>query len=92
MVVIFCLNDGDRIIGIQIQDIIGTLSFRTGIYISAQDDLAVRNSGFHRDLGMAPLLRDSGRDIVVLNIFLCHILFGNDRFHRKRPFLQPPLI
>ena len=73
MIVVFCFNNGNRIIRAQVKHIVCTFRLFTGHNVTFEVDTAIRNFCFQRDVLVVPLCRDCGCDVVKLNIFFGHL-------------------
>ena len=62
MVIIFGFDDGDRVIGCEVQHIVRSLRFFAHDKIALQIDLAICELCFHRDFTDIPFCRHSGSD------------------------------
>ena len=74
VMIVLCLDNGDWVILIKIQNIIRPFGLFAEHKIALQIDLSIRDAGFHGDLLPTPLGKNGRRNILQLNIFFTHLL------------------
>ena len=73
MVIIFCFDDGDRLIGPEVQNVIRFLRLLTDNQVPLQVDLSVRDLGLHGDQVFGPLCYNGRSNKLKLDIFFSHL-------------------
>ena len=79
--VVFRLHHSNRVVGIQIQQIIHALRRLTEGKVSLQVDPSIGDLRLHRDFILAPLHRNRRRDALKLDVLFAHQVFGQHRTH-----------
>jgi len=77
VIVVLCLDDGDRNVGLVIQDVIGTLGLATGDKLSPNDDAPLGEGHLFANLHHAVPARalDSGADELGTDVALAEVFF-----------------
>ena len=73
MVIIFCFDDGDRLIGPEVQNVIRFLRLLTDNQIPLQVDLSVRDLGLHGDQVFGPFGCNGRSNKLKLDILFSHL-------------------
>ncbi|MPN00329.1 hypothetical protein SDC9_147523 [bioreactor metagenome] len=77
MVVVLCLNDGNRVVRIDVKDVIGLLRFFAEHKITLEINFTVCNLRFHRNTVNVPFRSDCRSNKPELDIFFGHMFFIN---------------
>ena len=75
MLIILCFNDCNRVIRIDIKDIVRLLRLLSGNHITTKVILAIGNLRFHSNAIVWPFGHNGRRNKLKLNIFLSHLVF-----------------
>ena len=86
MIVVLCLYHSNRVIWVQVQQIIGALGLFTENQIALDVDFAIGQARFHGDLFNVPLGGNRWGDVSKLDIFFRHLAFVQDLAHNVPPF------
>ena len=76
VIVVFCLHHGNRVIRVQVQQIIGALGLFTENQIALDVDFPVGQSRFHRYFSDVPLGGNCRGDILELDVLFRHPAFA----------------
>lgn len=81
MVIIFCFDDGDRLIGPEVQNVIRFLRLLTDNQIPLQVDLSVRDLGLHGDQVFGPFGCNGRSNKLKLDILFSHLSLVKNGAH-----------
>ena len=85
VIVIFCLNNGNRVIALHVKNIVRLLWCLSGNQITPEIDLPIGelHLGLHGNLALPSPLKECWRDVIELDVFFCHLTFRQDCRHMQ---------
>lgn len=79
VMIALCLHNGYRVVIIYIENVIGIFGLLTEHKDTLKVNFSVCNLGFYRDVVKWLFEDDSGRNILQIDIFFCHLLLVHYR-------------